>query len=264
MLFKSAILLASAFALSASALPCGSTAPAPATPVAPVATPSLAAPSSAPPAKSSAPPALSSALPALSSAPPAQTPAAPAQSVAPSAGGAITADTILSITPATKSCATAEFPNECADAARAGPAISASFAKYEITEKGTQAALIAIMMFESGSFVYNKNHYPGRPGQGTKNMQMPDNNKLYAAALFPDKIAGATTPEAVLQLVSGDNESFGSAAWHLTTQCGPEIQKGLAAGDAKGWDAYLTGCVKTTHTPDRDVLWTAAKKVLGV
>ncbi|PSN59569.1 hypothetical protein BS50DRAFT_640916 [Corynespora cassiicola Philippines] len=170
----------------------------------------------------------------------------------------LTADTITSISPSTASCAGADFPDECHDAATAAPAITKSFEKYGVQSKGEQAALIAIMLFESGDFKYNKNHFPGVPGQGTKNMQSPAFNQMYAKSLFPEKAAQAQSPEAVLDLVSGPDETFGSAAWFLTSQCTPAVRDGLASGTIDGWHTYLTTCVGTTAAAERDVSWNAA------
>lgn len=186
----------------------------------------------------------------------------------------ITPEQLTAIDPNTASCTGAAFPAECADASTAAPAISAAFAKYGITEPGVQAALLGIMLYESGSFKFNHNHFPtpGRPGQGTRNMQMAPFNEKYAATLFDaDAIAkakagaGSQDPtDAVLALINANAEdSFGSAAWYLTTQCPASIQKGLEDGSSAGWDAYLVQCVKTTHDAGRDPSWTAAKKVLG-
>ncbi|KAJ4296228.1 hypothetical protein N0V90_006273 [Kalmusia sp. IMI 367209] len=182
----------------------------------------------------------------------------------------ITVDDLTAIAPETASCpGTGDFATECADATRAAPAISASFQKYDISSRGEQAALIAIMLYESGNFKYNHNHFPapGRAGQGTRNMQMAPFNDKYATDLFgADKAAQAQAEggdDAVLALVQGDEESFASAAWFVSTQCDEGIKTGLASGSMVGWDAYLTTCVGTTHTEDRDTAWTAAKQVLG-
>ncbi|KAF1969023.1 hypothetical protein BU23DRAFT_558055 [Bimuria novae-zelandiae CBS 107.79] len=185
----------------------------------------------------------------------------------------VTAEDLTAIDSKTESCdSNAAFAKECADATRAAPAITTSFKKYDISEPGVQAALIAIMLYESGSFKFNHNHYPepGRPGQGTRNMQMSPFNEKYATDLFgADAVAqaqgagGDAALDAVLALVQGDEESFASAAWFLMTQCTADIKTGLASGSAEGWDAYLTKCVGTTHTEDRDPAWTAAKMVLG-
>jgi len=85
---------------------------------------------------------------------------------------ALTAEKLIAIAPKTASCAGASFADECADATRAVPAINKAFETYDITSTGEQAALIAYMLFESGDFQFNKNHFPapGRPGQGTRMM----------------------------------------------------------------------------------------------
>ena len=193
-----------------------------------------------------------------------------------SAPAAITAEQLIQIDSTTAACDGAgEFAAECADAARAAPAISASFKKYGITTPGEQAALIAIMVFETGGFKYSKNHFSPegpRPGQGTRNMQMLPFNLKYANDVLPAETAStavAAGGDAVTAALNADDEtSFGSAAWFLTTaqpdKCTQQIRDGLAAGTKVGWDAYLTQCVETTPDPTRDVPWTAAKAALGV
>jgi hypothetical protein len=93
------------------------------------------------------------------------------QETAPAAG-ALTAEKLIAIAPATASCSGGDFPDECADATRAAAAINKAFSTYKITAVGEQAALVAYMLFESGNFKYNHNHFPapGRPGQGTRMM----------------------------------------------------------------------------------------------
>lgn len=125
------------------------------------------------------------------------------------------------------------------------------------------------MLYESGSFKYNINHYPGVPGQGTRNMQSPAFNLKYAqwlAANMTDsgismqqvQKAEQEGPVQVLALVNGGRWSFASAAWFLVTQCNEEISHGLAASTKEGWEAYLTECVGTTVTEDRTAIWKKA------
>ncbi|KAF2498823.1 hypothetical protein BU16DRAFT_524870 [Lophium mytilinum] len=184
-----------------------------------------------------------------------------------SPSGGVTAAIITTITPETSSCAGADHPDQCRTAEQAAPFINNSFSKYGITTKAEQAALLSLMLFESVGFKYNHNISPGRPGQGTRNMQMINFNTLYAQAVVPDKVAAATAagPDAVLALVNTDDYSFASAAWFLTSQpaCAP-IRAELQSGSTAGWSAYITTCVGTTDTPDRDVIWTAAKAAMGV
>ncbi|KAF1949089.1 hypothetical protein CC80DRAFT_497771 [Byssothecium circinans] len=220
------------------------------TPVAVSSVGSTVAPSAAP---SATPSAAASAAPSPASSP----------STASSDQG-ITAEQLIAITPGTASCSGGEFPSECADASKAAPAISKSLTKYGFTTAGEKAALVALMLFESGNFKYSKNHFPapGRPGQGTRNMQSEDFNKKYLADIkggYAD-VSG----DALVAALSDDEASFGSAAWFLKTQCSADVAKGLQDGSQKGWEAYLTKCVGTTHTAERDVAWKKAKEVLGV
>ncbi|KAF1840025.1 uncharacterized protein K460DRAFT_371998 [Cucurbitaria berberidis CBS 394.84] len=183
---------------------------------------------------------------------------------------ALTAEKLTAIAPATASCADAKFPAECADASQAATAINKAFETYKITSTGEKAALIAYMLFESGDFKYSKNHFPGRPGQGTRMMAMPPFVKLYASSVAGEQaVAQAETAggdaglNAVLALVNSDNEkSFGSAAWFLTSQCTPDVRSGLSAETVDGWHNFLTACVQTTAAAERDVPWVAAKQIL--
>ncbi|KAF2461291.1 hypothetical protein BDY21DRAFT_278510 [Lineolata rhizophorae] len=177
----------------------------------------------------------------------------------------ITAAVIQQIAPSTASCSGAAFPDECATADVAATALGASFTTYDISSAAEQTALLALVLFESGNLQYDRNHWPGVPGQGTRNMQSPAYNLQYATALFPGaraQAAQAQGPAAVLYLLLGDQESFGSAAWFLSTQCGQDVRAALQAGTEQGFAAYLTQCVGTTATEGRLQGWRAARQVL--
>lgn len=62
----------------------------------------------------------------------------------------ISAADLEKISPDTSSCEGADFPDECATAAQAAPFIDISFSNFGIESFGGQAALVAIMLFESG------------------------------------------------------------------------------------------------------------------
>jgi hypothetical protein len=181
---------------------------------------------------------------------------------------AITAADLIKIAPDTESCVGAPYPDECRTASAAAPAIAISFTNFDIPSFGAQAALVALMLFESGDFKYNKNHFPapGRPGQGTRNMQSPEFNEKYAEYLptvctncglstAEVEQAKAEGPAAVLDYISGDEWSFGSAAWFLKTQCDASIETGLAAGTQAGFKSYIEDCVGTTLTDERIAGW---------
>lgn len=177
------------------------------------------------------------------------------------------ANDLVTIESTTASCAGAPLAAECRTAAQAAPWISASFATFGITDYYTQAALISLMVYESGGFKYSQNHFPGVPGQGTRNMQSPAYNLKYAQylATLPSSnitaadvaTAQAKGPAAVLALVNTDKWSFASAAWYLTQECNPSISQGLAEGTQVGWSNYLT-CVGTPATNDRTQIWDKA------
>jgi hypothetical protein len=101
-------------------------------------------------------------------------------------------------------------------------------------------------------------------------MMMPDFVKEYAASIpaLKDKVVSLMDPDAVLKLVMGDEYSFGSAAWFHSSKCDEAMKKGLATGGEKGWEAWLTGCVKTTIGEDgpdgRKAIWLKACEALGV
>lgn len=199
----------------------------------------------------------------------APTPDCPYEDTAPKSKTLVTEANLIAIDPKTASCSGASFPQECADAKTAAAALNSSFEKYNITSTGEVAALIAYTLFESGSFKYKQNHFPGRPGQGTRMMAMPDYVKSYATSIDgADAVSKAGSAGgdaglvAILALANADDaKSFGSAAWFLT-QCKPEIRAGLVAETVDGWHKFLTDCVGTTAAAERDEPWTATKQVL--
>jgi hypothetical protein len=181
---------------------------------------------------------------------------------------ALTATNLIAIAPQTASCDGAPFPEECADAITAATALNKAFETYKVTSKGEQAAIIAYELFESGNFKYNINHFPepGRPGQGTRMMAMPDYVKQYATAIVgADAVAEAEAKggdeglKAVLALANGDDEkSFGSGAWFVSTQCRKDVRAGLVAETEDGWHKFLAECVNTEPNTERDPAWVAA------
>ena len=79
---------------------------------------------------------------------------------------ALTESQLVSIAPKSSSCANAAFVSECRTATQAVGPISASFATYNLTTPGEQAAVLATMAFETSDFEYQNNHFPppGTPG----------------------------------------------------------------------------------------------------
>ncbi len=184
----------------------------------------------------------------------------------------ITAADIIKVAPQTRSCTNSPAPDECRTANQAAPYIAVSLTNFGITSFGSQAALLALMLYESGNFKYAINHFPGVPGQGTRNMQSPEYNLRYAqwlagvcqnCGITQAEVAAAETkgPATLLDLVNNNEWGFGSAAWFLSTQCDHRVQKGLATGSQQGWEQYLSDCVGTPVTDDRTAIW---KKIIAL
>lgn len=70
----------------------------------------------------------------------------------------ITVDTLLAIDETMQACASnATFASECRDAEFSAPQINQAFTDYQITSRGEQAALLSLMLLESGNFKYERN-----------------------------------------------------------------------------------------------------------
>ncbi|KAL5360908.1 hypothetical protein BJX96DRAFT_151045 [Aspergillus floccosus] len=180
----------------------------------------------------------------------------------------VSAQQIEAIALPSKSCANVDAPNECATAQQAAPNIAKAFQTYKVTSPAEQAAVIGLIAFESVDFRYNKNHSPGVPGQGTRNMQSPAFNKKYAASIpaLSEKLAPvADDPVKVLDLLLADEKyDFGSGAWFLTSQCSDAVRKELQSGSEAGWRQYIQECVGTDANDDRKAYWQRAVQALGV
>ncbi|KAM3077482.1 hypothetical protein ACMFMG_006821 [Clarireedia jacksonii] len=194
------------------------------------------------------------------------------------AAGDSAASQISQIVPAAASCSNAPVASECATASQAAPYLIQAMITYKVTTAPEIGALISLMAFESGDFKYNINHFPGRPGQGTRNMQMPNFNLQYAASIAAlseplKKITGgATTTDGmsdallnqVRDLVTTDQYTWASAAWFYSTQCSDAVKSALQTGSDAGWQGYLT-CVGVggSETEARTAYWTRAKAAMS-
>jgi hypothetical protein len=187
------------------------------------------------------------------------------------------ADQILAIAPTSNTCAGATYADECATATQAAPYLISAMESYNVTCSAAIAAVISLMAYETGDFKYNTNHFPapGRPGQGTRNMQMANYNLEYALsipALVPavQKITTATTTSglsddqlnAIRALVLPDQYSWATGAWFLTAQCAG-VADDLEKDADSGFTSYMS-CVGTTATSDRLAYFTRAKTAFGI
>ncbi|KAJ3996794.1 hypothetical protein F5050DRAFT_1570794 [Lentinula boryana] len=173
-----------------------------------------------------------------------------------------------------------ESLDECRTAAQALPFVNKGFSDYNITSVGEKAALLSLMSFESGGFQFNINHFPGNPGQGTRNlMEFPAKHKgltSYASLSSLPNTLSNQTKNAIRAVVLGDGLSFASAMWFYTqsgaTQIGQPGQgcsqitglvQGLQAQTEAGWENYITNCVGTTVTDERREDYLRTLKILN-
>ena len=174
------------------------------------------------------------------------------------------ASLILAVMPTSNSCTGAQFPDECRTADQAAPFIIQGFDKYGVRTYGEIAAIVSLMGVESDDLKFKHNISPGRPGQGTVNMQMVNFNTLYATDLFGAAKVAGLAPNDVLALVTPDQYNFASAAWFYSTQCSQDVKNALKQGNDAGFAAYM-GCVGVS--PDaspRPEYWQRAKTAFGL
>jgi len=210
-------------------------------------------------------PASESVSPSVSALPPVQTPAI-GNSTSDSEAFGMTVAQILKAAPSTLACPSGA--TACRNANQIATFINKSFAKFGFTTPGEQAALFSLMAFETGNFVFDVNQFPGRPGQGTRNMMqfnfiLPyalQYNRAAVLAIRPDLKAQSTPADvpsdteknAIRATVLDDTLSFASAAWFLRTKCPADIAAGLKTASADAFNAYMgPSCVGAGQDPAR-------------
>ncbi|RCI16769.1 hypothetical protein L249_1713 [Ophiocordyceps polyrhachis-furcata BCC 54312] len=148
---------------------------------------------------------------------------------------------------------------ECRNATVVAPLLEASFKKFNIGCRQEAACLVGLMMLESVNATFMRNQSPGRPGQGTVNMQMCGFNLKWAKDLEPGTFSDVDSLECfdkgckdagkcnqVLdEVLKTDEGNFFSPAWFYHTQCNEtEIKTGLRDNVSFCSD-YVTKCVGT-------------------
>lgn len=163
--------------------------------------------------------------------------------------------------------------DECRTAKQAAPFITQGFYDHGIYDVKEMAAVLSLMAFESGDFQYKRNAFPGRPGQGTANMQMAKFNLLYAQSIPELKekwgavktVDGASnsTLSDLLDDVTDDKYNFASGPWFLTTQCEPSVRVSLQKDIDAGFKDYMD-CVGVTIDEARTKSINLAKEAFGL
>jgi len=190
----------------------------------------------------------------------------------------MTAAQILKAAPSTAACAS--DATACRTASQIATFVNKSFSKFGFTTPGEQAALFSLMAFESGNFLFDVNKFPGRPGQGTRNMMQFDfilpyalqYNRAAVHAIRSDLTAQSTAADvpsdteknAIRATVLDDTLSFASAAWFLRTKCPAQIAAGLKSATADAFNAYMgSSCVGAGQDPARLVGYQAILAAMG-
>ncbi|KAJ2905068.1 hypothetical protein MKZ38_006461 [Zalerion maritima] len=189
-------------------------------------------------------------------------------------------DIILAIMPDSATCngKTAE----CTTAADAAPYLIQGFQIYQVSHAAEIGAILATVGTESVDLAFRTNQSPGRPGQGSSNMQLYENNLEFARSNKNlteglNRIEGVSEnptddiKNAVRELVIADPFNFWTGPWFYSTHC-TDAQK--AAFTKKGateqelddaFSDYSLSCVGVETTADgRMERWTEAKKAFGL
>lgn len=176
------------------------------------------------------------------------------------------------IAPGSVSCPPSEAA-ECRTADQAAAPLVRAMVAHGLLTANEVAAVLALMAFESVDFRYKHNVYPGRPGQGTANMQMANYNLLYAKSLdgVKEKVADLQSVDGlspdrlnyILSLVTPDEHNFASGPWFLTTQCPAAVREALRRNVDQGFATYMA-CVGVSVTPERLAYLKRAKQAFGI
>ncbi|KAG0634086.1 hypothetical protein HOY80DRAFT_1140941 [Tuber brumale] len=172
---------------------------------------------------------------------------------------------------------------ECHPAEDAVQGINTAFANYGLTTLGQKAALLGLMTLESLDFTFNVNHFPGRPGQGTKAMLMFPHiydyafsqpactaevlrisNGTFLNVTFSnmDQIPVADQ-KAIRALVLPEKYTYAAAAWYLRNKCHASVMVRLAEGGFGGFKEYIGDCIGAGNvTSDRLAKWCSAVNAL--
>ncbi|KAJ2826438.1 hypothetical protein GGI24_002916, partial [Coemansia furcata] len=119
---------------------------------------------------------------------------------------------------------------------------------------------------------YNTNHFPGRPGQGTRAMLMFNFIESYAKALHPEEaaqaLAGGITDasmNSVRALVLNDNDSFGSGFWYLVTNAAAyhNAADKLRDGNASDFKDYVVNGVGAGWDDSRQTVWETVNSAIA-
>ncbi|KAJ2708912.1 hypothetical protein H4R19_004508 [Coemansia spiralis] len=221
------------------------------------------------------PPAASPLPPAPTEAPTSSEPAAPKPTSHPPvdnpAGAyAITLAQLNKAVPASAADSYCGGKAGCVSNKVAVDAINKALAAHKITRRSEAVAVLAWMAFESESWMYSKNMFPGNPGQGARPMMMYEFVYQYAKTLFPDKVqdswkglvagtaANNQTMNSVRDMVIADEQyNFGAGFWYLAehTKGYYNNPSALRDGNEDDFKKFCTEGINTSYTSGRSTVW---------
>jgi hypothetical protein len=158
--------------------------------------------------------------------------------------------------------------------------IQSAFKRYNIRSPEARAMYLSTMSIESGNLTYVKNHWPGRPGQGTYSMMMPinlytfvkDNKKIFESnPIYSLTIGGEYNDENNSSKVAIINElikpefAFLPGAWWI--ERGAKIANGCsidmnASPSLEQATKFISSCIGVEANEARLSAYTSALKVL--
>ncbi|KAI1077170.1 hypothetical protein F5B20DRAFT_583661 [Whalleya microplaca] len=186
------------------------------------------------------------------------------------------ADMIAQIAPTSTSCAGAD--DDCRTNEQAAIPLITGMIEHGLNNSGPIAAVLALTAFESQGYKYKKNVSPGRPGQGTSNMQMFKYNLQYAKSIpalqsqvkdIQESETDVNTMNKVRDLVKDDKYNFGSGPWFMATFCADAMDALLVGAGHEGnnvddgFSKYMS-CVGVTLDSERTAFWQRAKQAFGL
>ncbi|KAI0233880.1 hypothetical protein L0F63_001560 [Massospora cicadina] len=168
---------------------------------------------------------------------------------------------------------------------RALPYIQRALNQYNLVTPEQMAFYISVISVETANLSYNRNHFPGRPGQGTRSMMMPDNLHVFfksSPKILKDhpeltQIAEKSTKdmsnvdkEKLLNVLMQDEYSFLPGAWWIS-EGGEKLMKPncnhfkskLTQGASKSTiDDLNTNCLGVGEDPTRFMAYRRALKAV--
>ncbi|KAK3952257.1 hypothetical protein QBC32DRAFT_370409 [Pseudoneurospora amorphoporcata] len=165
-------------------------------------------------------------------------------------------DAIKAIMPNAKT--TCSPTDQCRTPEQAAPFLIKSL---ERRTTGEIAMVLSLIGLESVDLQYKVN--TRNDDQGTANMMMAPYVKEYAEFLqLP--IDGKSGADILQLVIANDFYNFNSAVWFMEKHCSDDIKAKMKKGTDEGYELYLTKCIQTTVSEERQAYWKRAKEFFNL